>query len=133
MDIQLHHFCIETNVYEQTKHFYIDILGFQLLKETEQFHNRQYNSWLKNNNVLIELQTPKTPINLNSLVLGTIGIVHICFHVKNLNTFLDQIEQKTKINYFTNKRMYIVNDSNLSKIIAPEGTIIEFREDISII
>ncbi|MBN2222111.1 MAG: VOC family protein, partial [Vallitaleaceae bacterium] len=32
--MRLHHICIQTNQYEESKKFYMEVLGFTLLKET---------------------------------------------------------------------------------------------------
>ena len=55
-----HHICVQTNDYEASKRFYMQILGFSLVSETENFHMRAYNSWLRGpDGLMIELQTPK--------------------------------------------------------------------------
>lgn len=56
----IHHICIQTNSYDLSKDFYRNILGFQLISETANFHGRGYNSWLREaGGFMIELQTAK--------------------------------------------------------------------------
>lgn len=43
----LHHVCIQTEKYEESLEFYIKILGFELVKESPNFHGRTFNSWLR--------------------------------------------------------------------------------------
>lgn len=57
--MQFHHICIQTDQYKESLEFYVDILGFKLIKETPDFHSRQYNSWLEQDGFFIELQTNK--------------------------------------------------------------------------
>lgn len=60
--MKIHHICIQTNTYEESKKFYMDILGFELVKETPNFHERDYNTWLDLNGFMIELQTGKNTL-----------------------------------------------------------------------
>ena len=55
----IHHICIQTENYKESLDFYTRILGFEIVKESKNFHNREYNTWLKLENFMIELQTPK--------------------------------------------------------------------------
>lgn len=57
--MRIHHICIQTNCYNESKMFYTDILGFKLIQETKNFHGREYNTWLDLNGFMIELQTGK--------------------------------------------------------------------------
>jgi len=43
----LHHVCIQTEDYQESLKFYTDVLGFELVSETANFHGRDYNTWLK--------------------------------------------------------------------------------------
>jgi glyoxylase I family protein len=56
---RLHHICIQSDKYEESVKFYTDILGFDLVKETKNFHGRLFNSWLQQGELMIELQTNK--------------------------------------------------------------------------
>ena len=48
-----HHIAIIASNYARSKHFYMDILGFKLIKETPNFHGRNYNTWLALNGFMI--------------------------------------------------------------------------------
>lgn len=55
----MHHVCIQTNSYKESLEFYKNILGFEIVEETKNFHTRDYNTWLKLGTFMIELQTSK--------------------------------------------------------------------------
>jgi glyoxylase I family protein len=44
LTMKIHHICIQTNCYQESKMFYTDILGFKLIQETKDFHGREYNT-----------------------------------------------------------------------------------------
>ncbi|WP_338537321.1 VOC family protein [Helicovermis profundi] len=122
--------CIQTNDYEKSLEFYTNILGFELFKETKDFHNRRYNSWLKLDEFNIELQTSKNDDELTPWNKSISGIAHICFRVKDIEKTYSEIKEKGFTNFKAknNQDVYAVNDKKLMKIVAPEGTIIEFRD-----
>lgn len=126
-----HHVCIQTNDYEASKYFYTQLLGFEILSETENFHGRAYNTWLREpGGFMIELQTPKG----RSLILQSEkereGLAHLCFVVEDvekeaarlINAGFDHFRRKD------GNAVYEVLGSKLCKLVAPEGTIIELRD-----
>lgn len=58
----LHHICIQTNHYEESLKFYCKMLDMEIIEETPDFHGREYNTWIKNDSLCIELQTLAIPI-----------------------------------------------------------------------
>lgn len=129
MRLQFHHICIETNSYEDSIDFYVSMLGFKVIHETRNFHDRDYNTWLQNGNVIIELQTPKMENNkVKDSKHGSIGLMHVCFKVDSVDDVITELDRKGFTGFIDTKKKYMVMDSNLSKIRAPEGTIIELRE-----
>ena len=130
----MHHICIQTDVYEASKHFYTKVLGFEVLSETPNFHERDYNTWLIQANARIELQTYKkgqevTPFNKDSN-----GIVHFCLYVDNLEADYQRLIALGFKNFKKKKGLdiYEVEGGKLLKLIAPEGTIIEIRDTIDL-
>ncbi len=125
-----HHVCIETDRYCESLEFYCGLLGFKILHETQGFHGREYNTWLKLNDCSIELQTPKLSTGILKNKDSGLGIKHICFLVKDLCIMVEEL----KIQGFRDFKekdgeiVYRVEDSDLCKLIAPEGSIIELRE-----
>ena len=130
--MEIHHICIQTNRYEESKTFYTNILGFKLIQETKDFHGREYNTWLDLDGFMIELQTVKE--HLEQYNKEAEGIVHFALYEKNLKEFVDRIKDIDSIQFKKKEGniIYNVEDSKLVKITAPEGTIVEIRnnEDI---
>lgn len=126
----MHHVCIQTNNYKDSLEFYTKILGFEIIQETKNFHNRDYNTWLKLGTFMIELQTGKKEDKLTKWNKLNEGIVHMCFLVDNVQEELNRIK-RLGYNDFklkNNEALYKVEDSFLFKIKAPEGTEIEMRD-----
>ncbi|MCJ8343257.1 MAG: VOC family protein [Cetobacterium sp.] len=129
--MRIHHICIETSSYKESLEFYIKVLKFSLVKETKNFHGRDYNSWLENNGFYIELQTPKKNLILNKNE-NRVGIVHVCFFVENIENELERIKLIYKnFKLKDNEIIYNVGGGKLFKIISPEGSIIEIRNNPS--
>ncbi len=130
--MKIHHICIQTNTYEESKKFYMDILGFELVKETPNFHERDYNTWLDLNGFMIELQTGKnTLVQYNK---ESEGIVHFALYEDNIDNFVAKIKDDKEIEFKKKdgKIIYQVENSKLVKLIAPEGTIVEIRDKIEL-
>lgn len=127
---ELHHLCIQTDSYEASLAFYCNVFDFEVVKETRNFHNRHYNTWLQYGSLMIELQTNKEGEVLKDYSGSNKGLVHFCFRVDDV----DQEYQRIKnlgYNDFKNKNgqhVYSVEGGKLLKVIAPEGTIIEIRD-----
>ncbi|OEH92342.1 VOC family protein [Bacillus solimangrovi] len=126
----VHHICIQTNNYEQSLNFYRGLLGFELISESANFHNRHYNSWLRMGDFHVELQTGKIGEKLEHLNPNSQGIVHLCLWVENLSY---EVEKFKKIGFEfkikDGQEIYHVENGRLCKLIAPEGTIIELRDN----
>lgn len=86
--MKIHHICIQTNTYEESKKFYMDILGFKLIKETPNFHGRNYNTWLALNGFMIELQTGRNI--LDKYNKESEGIVHFALYYDNIDEFVSK-------------------------------------------
>lgn len=127
----LHHFCIQASNYNETKDFYIRILGFELVKETPDFHNRDFNTWLRLGETMIELQTSRKGELLSAYNELSEGIVHICFLVDNIHDEYSRLKQFDSIKFLqkNGQDIYKVENGYLFKIKAPEGTIIEIRDN----
>lgn len=130
-NILIHHICIQTNSYELSKDFYINILGFQLISETANFHDRAWNSWLREpGGFLIELQTAKAGGQFSPACKEAEGPAHLCFLVEDVGAEARRI-LAAGYDHFRRKdgqAVYAVLGSKLCKVVAPEGTIIELRD-----
>ncbi len=129
-----HHICIQTNDYEASKAFYMNMLGFELEKESPQFHGRDYNTWLKLGAFRIELQTPKDKGHFAPYDDKANGIMHFCLLVDAVETVYQGLLEKgfKAFKLKNGKALYEVEGSLLLKLNAPEGTIVEFREQASL-
>ena len=128
----IHHVCIQTNKYNESLDFYTRILGFEIIQETKNFHNRKYNTWLKCENFMIELQTSKNNTTLNEYSTLNEGIVHMCFYVDDIYSEYEKIKECGYSNFKikNGEEIYKVEDGYLFKVKAPEGTEIEFRDSL---
>lgn len=126
----IHHICIQTEKYKESLDFYTRIMQFELVKESKNFHSREYNTWLKQNNFMIELQTPKLNDNLNKWTPLNEGPVHMGFIVDNVENEFERIKQLGYSNFKmkNGEIVYKVEGESLFKIKAPEGTEIEIRD-----
>lgn len=131
----MHHVCIQTSNYKESMEFYTRILGFEVVQETENFHNRAYNTWLKLGEFMIELQTNKNDEKLIKWSNLNEGIVHMCFLVKDVREEFERIKALGYNNFKikNGKAVYDVEGSLLLKIKAPEGTEIEMRDTADIL
>lgn len=131
MSIQMiHHICIQTERYKESLDFYTRILGFEIVSETANFHGRDFNTWLKLGDFMIELQTPKEGDRFNKWSSLNAGPVHMAFMVDNVKEEYERI-RSLGYNDFKLKNgqvVYEVLGESLFKIKAPEGTEIEMRD-----
>lgn len=123
----MHHICIQTNDYPASLAFY-QKLGFVVFKETKNFHDRAFNTWLRLGDFYIELQTGKTELapvpDLNHT-----GLVHFCLMVADLPSFVADLNlPDSRYRLKHGQVIYRVLDGNLCKVMAPEGTLIELRD-----
>ena len=128
---QLHHLCIQTDSYEESLDFYCRIFDFELVKETPNFHKRAYNTWLRYGAIMIELQTGKEDEVLRDYSGTNKGLVHFCFSVDDVEKEYERILALGYNNFKSKngKHIYVVEGGQLLKVIAPEGTIIEIRDN----
>lgn len=128
--MKVHHVCIETSKYNESIFFYTKVLNFSLKKETPNFHGRDYNSWLELDGFYIELQTPKNKERKESIPNDK-GLVHVCFFVEDIFKELERIKLiYNKFKLKNNEILYNVEGGMLFKLVAPEGTIIEIRDNL---
>lgn len=125
---QIHHICIQTPDYAASKSFY-EALGFELVQESPNFHTRDVNSWLKLGDFYIELQTAKADETLQDYSKHAAGPVHFSLYVDDLEAEVARLEQ-LGVTFLPKHggNIYFVVDGHLSKLKAPEGTIIELRD-----
>jgi glyoxylase I family protein len=132
MPAVMHHLCIQTNTYAASLRFY-QKLGFKVHSETQNFHGRAYNTWLSLGDFYLELQTGKGETPLETFHKEQCGPVHFCLLVPNLRDFLTEKNLLNEpFNCKNNQKIYQVAGSDLAKLSAPEGTIVELRQDFKV-
>ncbi|CRK85174.1 VOC family protein [Neobacillus massiliamazoniensis] len=126
----VHHVCIQTNSYLETLKFYTEGLGFSLVQESPNFHGRDYNTWLQLGDFYIELQTGKSGEVLSDANTNNQGLVHFCIWVEDLNEEVNRL-RSLGIEFLMKNGEYIyqVENGSLCKVKAPEGTIVELRDN----
>ncbi|AWE07299.1 glyoxalase [Lysinibacillus sp. 2017] len=126
----VHHLCIQTNSYLETIEFYTKGLGFELVQESPDFHGREFNTWLKLGTFYIELQTGKQNEQLAQINSNSEGLVHFCIWVEDLEFEVERLK-RMNVNFLQKNKeiIYHVENGELCKLIAPEGTIIELRNN----
>ncbi|MBY0122765.1 VOC family protein [Bacillus sp. S/N-304-OC-R1] len=126
----VHHICIQTNTYTDSIKFYTEGLGFKLVQESPNFHGRDYNTWLQLGTFYIELQTGKKGESLGESVSNSQGIAHFCIWVENLDEEVARLQNLgAEFLLKNNMPIYQVENGFLCKVRAPEGTIVELRDN----
>ncbi|MFJ7933686.1 VOC family protein [Sporosarcina sp. NPDC096371] len=126
----VHHLCIQTNTYIETLKFYTERLGFKVVQESPDFHGRNFNTWIQLGDFYIELQTGKQDEILCDGNANSQGLTHFCLWVEDLNTEVARLrELGTEFLMKNNEFIYYVENGSLCKIKAPEGTIVELRDN----
>ncbi|MDZ5609126.1 VOC family protein [Bacillus pseudomycoides] len=126
----VHHLCIQTNTYSETLTFYTKALGFIIVQESPNFHRRAFNTWLKLGAFYIELQTGKQGEELAVTNSNSEGLVHFCLWVENLQQEVERLKElNTHFILKNGEIIYQVENGYLCKLKAPEGTIVELRDN----
>ncbi|MFB7140389.1 VOC family protein [Gottfriedia sp. NPDC056225] len=123
----IHHIAIICSNYELSKHFYMNLLGCQLIKETYREERNSYKLDLKiGNNGQIELfsfpNPPKRPTNPEAA-----GLRHLAFSVRNIEESIQYLQQNDvyvepiRIDELTNKKFTFFQD--------PDGLPLELYEE----
>jgi glyoxylase I family protein len=126
----VHHVCIQTNSYLETLKFYTEGLGFKLVQESPNFHGRDFNTWIQLGDFYIELQTGKTNELLSDANTNSQGLAHFCIWVEDLNAEVNRL-RNLGVEFLMKNGEYIyqVENGSLCKVKAPEGTIVELRDN----
>ena len=79
----VHHIAIICSDYQKCKHFYVEILGFEIIHETFQTERNSYKLDLKVGNTQIELFSfPKVPTRVG--YPEACGLRHLAFAVEEI-------------------------------------------------
>lgn len=121
----IHHVAIIGSDYERSKAFYVDLLGFQVIRENYRKSRNDYKIDLVCGQQEIELfiikDAPKRPSYPEAL-----GLRHLAFRVDSVEDTIEELRKKgiqtepVRIDEFTNKKMTFFRD--------PDGLPLEIHE-----
>lgn len=122
----IHHVAIICSDYEKSKKFYVDTLGFEVIREVYREERDSYKLDLKVGNSQIELFSFKnSPKRLS--YPEACGLRHLAFAVDNIELVINKLKEKgielepVRIDEFTNKKFTFFND--------PDGLPLEIYEE----
>ena len=122
---QIHHVAIIASDYERSKHFYVNILGMEVIRENYRAERQSYKSDLKVGTSEIELfsfpNSPERPSYPEAC-----GLRHLCFRVEDIEQVVSYLNesgvqtQEIRVDEYTQKRYVFFND--------PDGLPLELYE-----
>ena len=126
MNLQtIHHVAIIVSDYEKSKKFYVDLLGFQVIRENFRPERGDYKLDLQLGDCELELfgisNAPKRPNYPEAC-----GLRHLAFKVSNIEAVIAELNKKgietepIRIDAFTDKKMTFFHD--------PDGLPLELHE-----
>lgn len=121
----IHHIAIIASNYEVSKNFYVNILGFKIIRENFREERQSYKLDLKIGDSEIELfsmpQAPARPSYPEAC-----GLRHLAFRVSNIEEIVVELSKKgivtetIRIDEYTGKKFTFFND--------PDGLPLELHE-----
>jgi len=121
----IHHIAIIVSNYEISKNFYVNILGFEIIRENYRKERNSYKLDLKIGDSEIELfsmnECPKRLTKPEAC-----GLRHLAFRVNNIEDVIAELNSKgikaepIRIDEYTNKKFTFFND--------PDGLPLELHE-----
>ena len=122
---QIHHVAIIASDYERSKHFYVNILGLEVIRENYREERQSYKLDLKVGTSEIELfsfpNSPERPSYPEAC-----GLRHLCFRVEDIEQVVSYLNesgvqtQEIRVDEYTQKRYVFFND--------PDGLPLELYE-----
>lgn len=122
---KIHHIAIINSDYQKAKHFYVDLLGFEIIRENYREDRDDYKIDLKCGEQEIELFIIKNAPERKSFPEAR-GLRHLAFYVDDVEATVKKLNQKgiatEPIRYddFTHKKMTFFFD--------PDGLPLEIHE-----
>ena len=122
---QIHHVAIIASDNERSKHFYVNILGMEVIRENYRAERQSYKLDLKVGTSEIELfsfpNSPERPSYPEAC-----GLRHLCFRVEDIEQVVSYLNesgvqtQEIRVDEYTQKRYVFFND--------PDGLPLELYE-----
>lgn len=126
MNINLiHHIAIIVSNYEVSKHFYVNILGFEILRENYREDRNSYKLDLKIGNSEIELFSMPNPPDRPTRPEAC-GLRHLAFKVTNIEEIIEELNshgietEPIRIDDYTGEKFTFFRD--------PDGLPLELHE-----
>lgn len=114
---KIHHIAIIASNYEVSKNFYVNLLGFEIIRENYRKDRNSYKLDLKIGNSEIELfsmnEAPKRLTRPEAC-----GLRHLAFYVDNIEDVIAELNSKgiatepVRIDEYTGKKFTFFNDPN---------------------
>ena len=122
---KVHHVAIIGSDYQKSRHFYVDLLGFQVIRENFREQRGDYKIDLQLDDLELELfiipDCPKRPSYPEAY-----GLRHLAFHVESVEEMVKELAERgietepVRIDPYTNKKMTFFSD--------PDGLPLEIHE-----
>lgn len=122
---KMHHVAIIVSDYEISRHFYVDLLGFKVIRENYRENRNDYKLDLELDGCELEIfsgnNNPKRPNYPEAY-----GLRHIAFYVENIDETIQELNsmgietESIRKDEFTNKKMTFFFD--------PDGLPLELHE-----
>lgn len=96
----VHHIAILASDYEKTRNFYVDLLGFRIVRENFREERQDYKLDLELNGVELEIFAPATPDREYKKHPKRLdfpeayGLRHLAFYVENIEKTIEELEKK---------------------------------------
>lgn len=122
---KVHHIAIIGKDYEKSKHFYVDLLGFRIIRESKRENKNDYKIDLSSGDIELELFIkPNSPDRIS--YPEALGLRHLAFKVDDVEETVKSLNLKgietepIRLDEFTNKKMTFFSD--------PDGLPLEIHE-----
>lgn len=122
---KIHHVAIIVSDYEKSKHFYVDLLGFQVIRENFRKERNDYKLDLKLDGCELEIFSGSNNPKRASYP-EAYGLRHLAFYVEDINDTIRELNavgietEPVRQDEFTNKKMTFFYD--------PDGLPLELHE-----
>lgn len=118
MFASLHHIALIVSDYQAAKHFYVDILGFKIIRENKRMDNKDIKLDLQLNDCELELfykpESPPRPSYPEAR-----GLRHLAFHVEDIDQAVGYLQahgiqtEPIRKDTYTGKRLTFFYDPDL--------------------
>ncbi|MCR4744171.1 MAG: VOC family protein [Lachnospiraceae bacterium] len=122
----IHHIAIIVSDYQTSKDFYVNKLGFSVIRENYRPDKKDWKLDLKlNENIELEIFAPENPPKRPSYPEAC-GLRHLAFYTENIEESIAELKDKgiecepVRTDSFTNKKMTFFHD--------PDGLPLELHE-----